>query len=138
MNKDSSPIKFIWIAFVAVPVILYYVLTQAIPESTSTGLVLAPPVVYTLLIIATAAAWFVPRLILQQKMSPYKRNEKPYNLYFPVFIIRMAMAEGIAILGFALSFGTGNVQQYVIFAACSFGLTVLSFPTDQRIEDRQI
>jgi hypothetical protein len=82
------------------------------------------------------AAFIVPKLIF--KNSPAGKNPPAQFMdmlasIFPALIIRLALTESVAICGFILTFQSGKIEYFLLFAAPAVLMYLISFPSEANL-----
>ncbi|MFZ4714176.1 MAG: hypothetical protein ACOYL6_10705 [Bacteriovoracaceae bacterium] len=133
-------IRLFWGGLLSSQAIYLLVLTFAAPKEAVGEADLFLKVIPSLATVFLMMGVFVPR-ILWKKMGQKINHATISNLpevelvmtFFPAFIIRLALFEGIAVLGFALSFMSGRVDYYYAFVSLSAFCFLMNFPTKEKI-----
>lgn len=125
--------KIIWGALLASTIIYFGVLLQMKGDSASEP----PPAVffYGIAFVFFSLSFLLPKVLLKVMTRPQDLSSlhNIIQFYFAPFIIGMALAEAVCVVGFSLSFLQGNSHAYYPFWALSITRMMMLFPTEQKL-----
>ena len=115
---------------------LYVIIKQSAgaTEEVSPGLL---PIICSIGIVLFFAAIYLPRFFLKKEKKHVPSNSRIEDLipkFIAPFVIRLALFEAVALMGFCLAFMTKEMQFYYPFAAVSIVAYILNFPTEEKIQ----
>ena len=134
-------LKIIWAALLGSHFMYGFALKFLIGQNTSEPMVMDPLIISVLssfALILFYAAIFLPRYFLRnEKKQLQSQNSIEVLLpkFFAPFIIRLAMFEAGALIGFCLAFMNMNIQYFYPFASISLVAYFLNFPTEEKIKE---
>jgi hypothetical protein len=95
------------------------------------------PIVSSIGMVIFFAAIYLPKFFLKNEKKQIPSNSKLEDLipkFIAPFVIRLALFEAVALLGFGLAFLSKDMQFYYPFAAVSLVAYILNFPTEEKIK----
>ncbi len=75
---------------------------------------------------------------LRKRLQQENRIQNIKGLYFTTLILRLALAESVAIFGLVLSMMSGDFNELLPFASASIVLLVLAYPSPDSLKNRLI
>jgi hypothetical protein len=144
---NLATLRILWIALLfshaIYGVALSYVLDQQSPPEKFPPMIV--PIIVSLSIIVFFAAIYLPRFILNvakgklKKLSvgadiSYTKIEDLIVLFAPIFILRLALLEAVALFGFVLAFMQKDIDFFIPFAMASVVAYFLNYPTEEKIK----
>ncbi len=125
----------IWAAQLVVPVILAAMGVFAIERDPRSLGSLEQTLTFAALVM-TATAWFIPKLIARSQMKILKEPIRDVGtlmkLVTPAFVVRWAVLEGIAIMGYLMmSMGSPFKRVIPLFAVSLLGI-LMNRPTPEK------
>jgi hypothetical protein len=142
-NKNqASPqmtLKIIWGALLSSHFMYVYVLRMVIEIDSEKGLEnpILLPALSSAALMTYALGFFLPKILLnnEKKAGTNLSQEDMANKFLVPMIIRLALFEGAALMGFGLSFIAKEYSYYLVLLSVNVVLFLLNFPSDQKIKD---
>lgn len=143
-----STLKIIWAALLASHFFYGFALNFLVSNTVAPTEVIPyiVPILSVLGIVIFAVAILLPRFFLARRKVQLLEEFKSVELrnidfdelimsFSPPYVIRLALFEGVAIIGFGLGFLFKNMEYYYPFAALSVGAYFFNFPSEENIKD---
>jgi hypothetical protein len=148
-GKNAFQIMFVlWASFLASVIFYSFVGYLVFPNKTDEFFVL--PSIFVLYDVAfTAAAimlipivFYIPSILLKSSFENSKKDVDPskfgeiFPIVFTPFVVRIALIEGIGVLGLVLAFMTESPGKAAPFSLIAIILFGIFFPSAQKLKNR--
>ena len=133
-------LKILWGALLAshfIYVFVLYTLNQNYEGEKGLENPMMLPIMASAAIFAYAAGFFLFKHLLggEKKKMLNRSQDEMATLYLTPMILRLALFEGAAIMGFMLAFISHDINYYLPPLILNVGLFAMNFPSEQRVKD---
>jgi hypothetical protein len=142
-NNNQSPsmiLKIIWGALLASHFIYAYVL-YTLNEIHEGEKGLEDPTMLPIMASAAICAYALGFFLYKKLLTPVKQKlrnpsqDEMATSYLTPMVVRLALFEGAAIMGFFLAFLSHDINYYLPPLLLNVGLFAMNFPSEQRVKD---
>lgn len=147
-EMNLTKLRMLWFALLFSHLMYGMVLIYVIQQNNNPPSGISPVVisaVTTLAVLVFFAAIYLPRFILNavkenlRKRSggtdiSYTKIEDLMILFAPGFIIRLALFEAVAMLGFVMAFMQKDIDFFIPFATASVFAYFLNYPSEEKVK----